>query len=376
MANRYFNPNAQYLDSSGDPLSGGLLYFYVTGTTTPTDTYNAEDLLTANANPVVLDSLGRAGDIFLDPDVTYKAVLKTSAGVTIWTADPVVDPAANVTASVQVYAGDPNGNVAGNAGTPGGTGASVAYDTTNDLLYVCTTTGTASTAVWTQVAADITGAFTTSGVTSPASFSTQQDDYTPSGLSSTSILRLTTGADSDVTGLAGGAAGRHIWIFNIGSNLITLKAEDSNSSAANRFDLPGDLNILPDNCVELVYDGTSSRWRVASGPHEPLGRINRVHTATDNYTATLRDMLGGMIEMNNAAAKAITIPTNAAVTTPAWAYFNFVQIGAGTLTVVGDTGVTVNGVSAGTVTVSAQYGGGLAYRKGSDNWIIPNFTAA
>lgn len=42
-------------------------------------------------------------------------------------------------------AGNPNGTVAGNSGNP----ASVIWDTTNSKLWVCTTTGIASAAVWT-----------------------------------------------------------------------------------------------------------------------------------------------------------------------------------------------------------------------------------
>lgn len=43
--------------------------------------------------------------------------------------------------TIQSYAGDPNSNVAG-------TQYQLLWDTTNNEMYVCTTTGTASTAVW------------------------------------------------------------------------------------------------------------------------------------------------------------------------------------------------------------------------------------
>lgn len=164
MSNRFTNPNVQFLDNQGNVLAGGLLWFYVTGTSTPTDTYNNPDLAPghANTNPIVLDAAGRAGDVFLDPSVTFKVVLETAAtppahGTVIWTADPVVDLAANINAKVQVYAGNPNGNVAGNAGTVGGVGATMVWDTTNSVLYICTTTGSAAAAVWTSISALFTG---------------------------------------------------------------------------------------------------------------------------------------------------------------------------------------------------------------------------
>jgi len=50
---------AQFFDNNGDPLSGGLLYSYASGTTTPLATYTSSTGLTANTNPIVLDSAGR-----------------------------------------------------------------------------------------------------------------------------------------------------------------------------------------------------------------------------------------------------------------------------------------------------------------------------
>ena len=77
MANRFFNPNFQALDSNGDPLSGAKLYFYQSGTTTALDTYSDTALTTANANPVVADAAGRFGDIFLQAQ-DYNCLLYTS----------------------------------------------------------------------------------------------------------------------------------------------------------------------------------------------------------------------------------------------------------------------------------------------------------
>lgn len=76
----------QYFDNSGNPLNGGLVYTYSAGTTTPKATYTDAGGLTSNANPVVLDSAGRAS-IWLNGN--YKIVLKTSAGVTLKTEDNI-----------------------------------------------------------------------------------------------------------------------------------------------------------------------------------------------------------------------------------------------------------------------------------------------
>lgn len=81
------SPKFTATDNDGDPCSGCLLYAYAAGTTTAQDTFSDSALTTANANPVVLDSSGRA-TIYLSAS-SYKFVLKTSSGSTLWTVDNV-----------------------------------------------------------------------------------------------------------------------------------------------------------------------------------------------------------------------------------------------------------------------------------------------
>lgn len=60
MSYRLLDQNPVYLDNAGQPLSGGFLAFYDTGTTTPKNTWSDKGLSVLNANPVQLDSAGRA----------------------------------------------------------------------------------------------------------------------------------------------------------------------------------------------------------------------------------------------------------------------------------------------------------------------------
>ena len=98
---RIEHPLFQAYDSNGDPLSGGLVYTYAAGTDTPKATYQEDD--TENANPVVLDSTGRA-EIY--GTGYYKFVLKTSAGVTIWTLDNVQGIGETAFTTIGDYAND------------------------------------------------------------------------------------------------------------------------------------------------------------------------------------------------------------------------------------------------------------------------------
>ena len=78
----------QFFDNSGAVLTGGLLYTYTAGTTTPVTTYQDSAGSTPNANPVVLDASGRvSAEVWLTTGAAYKLVLKTSTGTTLWTMD-------------------------------------------------------------------------------------------------------------------------------------------------------------------------------------------------------------------------------------------------------------------------------------------------
>lgn len=80
----------QFFDNSGNPLAGGLVYTYAAGTTTPAATYTSVTGLTANSNPIVLDSAGRTPyQIWLTQASSYKFILKTSVGTTLGTYDNV-----------------------------------------------------------------------------------------------------------------------------------------------------------------------------------------------------------------------------------------------------------------------------------------------
>jgi hypothetical protein len=87
---------AQFSDANGAPLTGGLIYTYLSGTTTPVTTYTTRDGTTNNTNPIVLDAAGRTpNEIWLDGGVLYKFILKTSAYVQIGSYDDI--PAINDT---------------------------------------------------------------------------------------------------------------------------------------------------------------------------------------------------------------------------------------------------------------------------------------
>jgi hypothetical protein len=103
---------AQFFTNTGAVLTGGKLYTYTAGTTTPQATYTNSSGATAWTNPIVLDAAGRvsgSGEIWIDALTTYKFVLKDSNDVLIGTYDNI-STLFNTTAALVSY-------------TPAGTGA-------------------------------------------------------------------------------------------------------------------------------------------------------------------------------------------------------------------------------------------------------------
>jgi hypothetical protein len=81
---------AQFFDNNGTPLSGGKLYTYAAGTTTPQQTWTTPAGITLNTNPIILNSGGRPPqEIWLSVAYSYKFVLTTSTDVLIATYDNV-----------------------------------------------------------------------------------------------------------------------------------------------------------------------------------------------------------------------------------------------------------------------------------------------
>jgi hypothetical protein len=78
----------QFFDNNGVPLSGGLIYTYQAGSSTPLTTYTTNNGTIPNSNPIILDAAGRTPqEVWMQTGYSYKFVLQTSAGVTLQTLD-------------------------------------------------------------------------------------------------------------------------------------------------------------------------------------------------------------------------------------------------------------------------------------------------
>lgn len=91
-------PRQQPLSNNGTILTGGCVYTYAAGTTTPQTTWSDAGLTTPNTNPIVLNAFGRGPAIYLSA-TSYKIVIGQkslgscpgSPGTVIWSQDVVAD---------------------------------------------------------------------------------------------------------------------------------------------------------------------------------------------------------------------------------------------------------------------------------------------
>lgn len=77
----------QFFDDNGDPLTGGKLYSYLAGTSTPVETYQ-DEAGTLNTNPIILDSAGRC-NLWISDSTSYKFILHDQFDVPISQDDDV-----------------------------------------------------------------------------------------------------------------------------------------------------------------------------------------------------------------------------------------------------------------------------------------------
>ena len=88
----YGGVGAQFLDNSGNVLTGGKIFTYAAGTTTPQVAYGDSTGATPLSNPIILNAAGRVptGEIWLTDGLVYKFVLTDSNDVLIATYDNII----------------------------------------------------------------------------------------------------------------------------------------------------------------------------------------------------------------------------------------------------------------------------------------------
>jgi hypothetical protein len=234
-------------------------------------------------------------------------------------------------------------------------GAEVARFNNSGSLLIGTITGDAD--------AQLQGDSTTQGWLPPRLTTTQRDliSTPPTGLM---IVNTTTGQYEWYTGSAWAAigpagSGEANTASNVGGFVGWFKQKtgvDLEFKTAQSSDSTLTLTANTSD-VDLIVNKAKAQQRVLNA-----------QTGTA-YTGVLTDA-EKRITMDNASANTFTIPTNASVAYDVNQALVIVQKGAGLTSVKGDTGVTVNGTSGGTVAGNGQYETLIAVKVATDTWLV------
>ena len=181
---------------------------------------------------------------------------------------------------------------------------------------------------------------------------------------------------------------RFAFVNDSGSNNVTINRNGSDTiNGGTSLVLTADTQFVtlisddasPDNWVALAGSTITAGSGLAKTgetisiadngvvPAMVQGTINS-QTAT-TYTLVLGDAFK-TVTMTNASANTVTIPPNSSVAFAVGDRIDIVMLATGVTSVVGGSGVTVNGVSTGTGAIAAQYGAVSCLKIATDTWLL------
>jgi len=153
-----------------------------------------------------------------------------------------------------------------------------------------------------------------------------------------------------------------------GSTSGTTTVQATAVAGTNTLTLPAATDTLVGKATTDTLTNKTLTSPVINGATIGTSIINLTINAQTGttYTPVLADN-GKLVTLSNASAITLTVPTNASVAYATGAQINIEQIGAGQVTVIGDTGVTVNGTGT---KLRTQWSAATLVKLGTDSWTL------
>lgn len=152
---------------------------------------------------------------------------------------------------------------------------------------------------------------------------------------------------------------------------ISTNTTDISSNTSNISDNTTDISTNTTNIGDNTTDISTNTGNISTNTDdiETLKEDNPNNQTGTSYTAQLSDK-NKTIWMDNASANVVTIPDNTAQAFDINTVILIMMDGAGTTSITAGTGVTLNGVSTGSVDISEQYSGATIVKRGTNDWVV------
>lgn len=143
----------------------------------------------------------------------------------------------------------------------------------------------------------------------------------------------------------------------------TVYQKESEKAAANGYASLDGSTLIPTAQIPPITEAM-----LAAALAAKLTQIEKNNQTGTTYTLVLSDA-GKVVELNNASAITLTVPTNATVAFPVGTVIELFQQGAGQVTISPAGGVTIRSKDSNNK-ISGQYGAASLRKRDTDEWVL------
>jgi len=175
---------------------------------------------------------------------------------------------------------------------------------------------------------------------------------------------ITAAALRTALNVADGAEVNVVDSVNSLTGTVVLDPDDlDDTSTANKFVTAAEISKIAAAATLTGAETLTNKTLT-----DPKTNVTENPQSGTAYTLALTDA-SKLVTRSNATTDTTTIPANATVAFPVGTCIVVQLTGAGVGTIVGATGVTLNGVSAGSGTIGAQWGAVALYKQATNTWL-------